>query len=350
MPDAQAPQIRRKPVIVYKIKRRAVTRPLEATTQGTVRQPADDSLSDQGPTAAAIASDLNATKGNLEPALQTTAGQDGQESHEPIRDVKIDSDSMVELKDSDFSPGKDDLDLCDGEVSSVAHYTTNIGESWRRGLAAMMEVGRLCAEASERLTSSQKQELICHLPFGPTAFSKFVQIGKDTRLGKPDIQQLLSPHYTTTYCVSQLSDQELEHAIAAKVISPEMTRSDLEQWLKRFRTPGLPEEDAHQATASRLPARGRRARAASTDLITTSSSALAPESNLEFPACLDGRDPEAAFAALRTAWEAAEELNIAWASAPSAVQARFVVEVLGITVTGTTSSTSQLDGAHEGGE
>ena len=340
MSDAQASQIARKPVIVEKIKRR---RPVKSSTQAAVPQFANYSLSDQGPTAESITSDHNATKGNLESAPQTTAGKDGRESHEPIHDEKIENDSMVEPKGSDFSPGKD-LSLTN---SSVALYTTNIGESWRRGLAAMMEVGRLCAEASERLTSLQKQELIRHLPFGPTAFSKFVQIGKDIRLGKPDIQQLLSPHYTTTYCVSQLSDQELEHAIAAKVINPEMTRSDLEQWLKRFRTPRLPEEDAHQATASRLQARGRRARAVSTDLITTSSSALAPESNLEFATCLDGRDPEAAFAALRTAWEAAEELNIAWASAPSAVQARFVVEVLGITVTG---STSQLDGAHEGEE
>ena len=50
----------------------------------------------------------------------------------------------------EFSPGKAALDLRDGDV---ANYVHNIGESWRRGVQAMMEVARLCAEACERLTS-----------------------------------------------------------------------------------------------------------------------------------------------------------------------------------------------------
>jgi hypothetical protein len=52
---------------------------------------------------------------------------------------------------------------------------------------------------------------------------------------------------------------------------------------------------------------------------------------------------------LRDSWHTFSKTT-AWASAPSAVQARFVAEVLGITVTGTTSSANQIDGAHEGEE
>ena len=43
---------------------------------------------------------------------------------------------------------------------------------------------------------------------GRATFSKFVQIGSDTRLHTPEIQGLLPPHYTTIYSVTLLTDQE----------------------------------------------------------------------------------------------------------------------------------------------
>ena len=95
-----------------------------------------------------------------------------------------------------------------------------------------MNIARLCAEANERLTIAQKRELIQALPFGDTAFSKFVQIGTDTRLHAPDIQRLLPPHYTTVYAVTLLTDHELSLAIAENVIHPDMQRAQLERWRK----------------------------------------------------------------------------------------------------------------------
>ena len=131
-----------------------------------------------------------------------------------------------------FSPGKADLDLRDGEVSSVANYVRDINGNWQRGVDAFMNIARLCAEANARLTIAQKMELIQALPFGDTAFSKFVQIGTDTRLHAPDIQRLLPPHYTTIYAVTLLTDQELSLAIAENVIHPDMQRAQLERWRK----------------------------------------------------------------------------------------------------------------------
>ena len=95
-----------------------------------------------------------------------------------------------------------------------------------------MNIARLCAEANERLTIAQKTELIQAPPFGDTAFSKFVQIGTDTRRHAPDIQRLLPPHYTTVYAVTLLTDQELSLAIAENVIHPDMQRAQLERWRK----------------------------------------------------------------------------------------------------------------------
>jgi hypothetical protein len=226
--NADAKQTRAKSVIVENVKRRPVSRTLGASTQAAVPQPADYNLSDQGSTAEAIASGLDATNGNSEPAPQTTAGEDGRESHGRVRDVKIDGDSMVESKGSEFSPGKD-------PNLSVANYVSQIGHNWQRGVDAFMNIARLCAEASARLTITERGELLKELPFGDSAFSKFVQIGNDHRLNTPELRRLLPPHYTITYAVTLLTDQELQDAIAAKVIHPDMQRVELQKWCSSHR-------------------------------------------------------------------------------------------------------------------
>ena len=139
---------------------------------------------------------------------------------------------MLSALPASLSPGKVDLDLRDREVSSVANYVRDINGNWKRGVDAFLNIARLCAEANARLTIAQKMELIQALPFGDTAFSKFVQIGTDTRLHAPDIQRLLPPHYTTVYAVTLLTDQELSLAIAENVIHPDMQRAQLERWRK----------------------------------------------------------------------------------------------------------------------
>ena len=64
-------------------------------------------------------------------------------------------------------------DVRDG-ASSVAKYVGAINGNWQRGVDAFMNIARLCAKANARLTTAQKSELIHALPFGNTAFSKFV--------------------------------------------------------------------------------------------------------------------------------------------------------------------------------
>ena len=73
-------------------------------------------------------------------------------------------------------------------------------ETGKRGLEAFLNIARLCAEANERLTTAQKRELIHSLPFGETAFSKFVPDRADTRLYAPDIQRAARRHTTRRLC------------------------------------------------------------------------------------------------------------------------------------------------------
>ena len=162
------------------------------------------------------------------------AGEDGAASPDvDVADVHDSAGRPASV--GEFSPGKDaDVrdgeDVCDGEVSSVADYVTAIQVNWQRGVDAFMSIARLCAEANARLTTAQKLELIQVLPFGQTTFSKFVQIGTDTRLNAPDIKRLLPPHYTMLYAVTLLTDEELKQSIAENVIHPDMKRDDLQKW------------------------------------------------------------------------------------------------------------------------
>ena len=147
----------------------------------------------------AVASELAAGKGGV--GLQSVAGEDAAAA--PNIDVAHCHGDPGPAEE--FSPGKDpDLDLRGREMSPVANYVRDINGNWKRGVDAFLNIARLCAEANGRLTTAQKMELIQGLPFGETAFSKFVQIGSDTRLYTPEIQPC-SRHTTPRYMPSLCS-------------------------------------------------------------------------------------------------------------------------------------------------
>jgi hypothetical protein len=189
-------------------------------------------------------------EGELAP--QSAAG--GESAPSP-KDVDVPDTACDAGRAGDFSLEKNDPDLGNSGAPSVATYVSAINGECQRGVDAFMNAARLCAEAAARLTTAQKRELIQALPFGGTAFSKYAQIGADIRLYGHDIQCLLPPHYTTTYAVTLLTDEELKRAIAEKVIYPDMKRNQLQRWLNRYREkieagPSSKEGDGDSAVAS----------------------------------------------------------------------------------------------------
>jgi hypothetical protein len=178
-----------------------------------------------------------------------------------------------------FSRGKDLAVVA--ETSLVESYAVRIDDGWRRLTQGVMKVAQLCFEASERLTATQKKELVQQLPFKQAAFSKLSQIGKDTRLHAPEVVRLLPPHYSIVYLLTKLTDDKLESAVNEGVINPDMKRADLQKW-----SPGWPEVK----------------RGAIHDNMT--------------------------FAALEVAWIGAREFQTAWMRATDPARERFVREVL----------------------
>ena len=168
MIDFNATKYRTKATVVSKYKR--LVPPLRASTQGTARVSGGD----------AVASEFDAREGGVG-SPPGVAREDGAASrHVDVADVHGSAGRPASV--GEFSPGK----ILDPRDPEVANYIDHIGESWRRGVQATMDVARLCAEANERLTTAQKKsELMPNLPFGEPTFSKFVQIGTDTRLLRP---------------------------------------------------------------------------------------------------------------------------------------------------------------------
>ena len=227
---------RTKLAVISQVKRLP---PPNASTQVTARQPEAD----------AAASKFEAGEASVVP--QSVAG--GDDAASPDVDVP-DADGGAE-RAGDFSPGKNDPDLRNSEVPSVATYASAINGHWQRSVDAFMNAARLCAEANARLTTGQKSALIRALPFGETAFSKLVQIGSDARLR--DIKRLLPPHYTTVYAVTLLTDEELKRAIAENVICPDMKRAELQKWHRELSRKVVlappPKEAARDSDAVGLP-------------------------------------------------------------------------------------------------
>jgi hypothetical protein len=198
---------RGKAVDLLKFNRRFAVSQMETRTQSAVRQ------------------------GAAEP-VHSAVREDGA----PSPNDGPDADGDAERAAGNFSPGKGtDLDPRDAGASSVAKYVSEITGYWRRGIEACLSIACLCAESSERLTPGQKSDLIRSLPFGNTAFSKFVQIASDIRLYAPEIRRLLPPHYTTMYVVTLLTDEELSRAIAENVLRPDTTRARLQKWRNSHR-------------------------------------------------------------------------------------------------------------------
>jgi hypothetical protein len=227
-------------------------------------------------------------------------------------------DLVTEPNVSDFSPGKN-------SNYSLDDYVGQISQNWQRGVEAFMATAVLCADADMVLQLEDRDELLKKLPFGASAYSKFVQIGRDPRLRRPEVRQLLPPHYTTTYEVTSLTDQEFEAALAEKVIRPDVTRKELLSWRSsRRRRPKSHRPSLSSHATATTATISREPMVATTDklLAVASRPPFIDAGNLDIQPSLEPQKIDEAFARLKAVWLAA----------PSVARTRFITEVVGIAV------------------
>lgn len=115
----------------------------------------------------------------------------------------------------------------------VAQYAERISANWQNHLASIFKVAADCFAANHELSVLEKHALIERLPFGASMFSKLASIGGDTRLKKN--QTLLPPSISTLDLIRKLSDEQFEAAKAERVLKPDVTRDQMEEW-KRSKT------------------------------------------------------------------------------------------------------------------
>ena len=83
---------------------------------------------------------------------------------------------MSEIQ-TDFPPGKDEPASV-ADASPARSYAARIVNSWRHAADGMMEVARLCWEASQLLNPSEKKQLIKRLPFKESTLASSSRLGR----------------------------------------------------------------------------------------------------------------------------------------------------------------------------
>ena len=116
-------------------------------------------------------------------------------------------------------------------LASIPDYAKLINASWHKTTESVLETARLCAEANNKLGTEGTKKLIQNLDFSLATFSKLLKIGQDNRLQAPKVKSLLPPNYTIVYQVAKLSPDDLTTAVKEGIITPKVSRADLDSWL-----------------------------------------------------------------------------------------------------------------------
>ena len=116
------------------------------------------------------------------------------------------------------------------EIQKIQDYAKAINLSWRKTTDSVLETARLCAEADKNLPHD-KSKFFKELEFSKAAFSKLVKIGSHPQLQSEPVKSLLPPNYSIVYEVAKLPDDDLRVALKEGIISPRMTRGDLDAWI-----------------------------------------------------------------------------------------------------------------------
>jgi len=141
------------------------------------------------------------------------------------------------------------------ETPDIDALAARIGAAWRRGVEAILETGRLMAQAREDLGDDDWAALLVTLPFGPRYAQMLVRIGADKRLTKH--VSLLPTDTLIIYNLTQLTEERFDELRAADAIHPGMARGDLDTLVKQEKR-AAKERDLGAATRAANEALERR--------------------------------------------------------------------------------------------
>lgn len=113
-------------------------------------------------------------------------------------------------------------------------WAARITACWRASLDAILQVGRLLAEAKAALPHGEFGGMIeSDLPFTASTAQRLMAIAADPKLSNPAHVQHLPPSWGTLYELTKLDDEQFEAKIADGTITPEMERKDIATEVKQ---------------------------------------------------------------------------------------------------------------------
>lgn len=120
--------------------------------------------------------------------------------------------------------------------SPASAWASRICAYWRASVEAIIEVGRLLADAKKALPRGDFGTMIeSSLPFTASTAQRLMAIAADPKLSNAAHVQHLPPAWGTLYELTKLTDQQFETAIADGLIRPDMERSSISQRAKELR-------------------------------------------------------------------------------------------------------------------
>lgn len=114
------------------------------------------------------------------------------------------------------------------EPRTADEFAERISACWRHSVEAIIEVGRLLAQAKATLDHGEFEAMVdAKLPFGPRTARKLMAVGRDERITNRTHVSDLPASYGTLYELTKLDDAEFTTRIADGTIHPDMERKDV---------------------------------------------------------------------------------------------------------------------------
>lgn len=122
------------------------------------------------------------------------------------------------------------------DLTTPHDWAARISATWRASVEAIIETGRLLAQAKDALEYGEF-EAMCDkaLPFSGRTAQRLMAIAADQRLSKATHVSLLPPHWGTLYEITKLPDEQFEARVADGTIRPDMERRDIATEIKQVR-------------------------------------------------------------------------------------------------------------------
>lgn len=115
-------------------------------------------------------------------------------------------------------------------------WAERINARWQTSLTAILETGRLIADAKEALPHGEFEGMVqTKLRFSSSTARRLMIIAEDPRLSNRAHVHALPPHWGTLYELTKLDDRTFKARIRDGTIRPDMERKDVAQFVKNER-------------------------------------------------------------------------------------------------------------------